>query len=783
MTCSNCSLSVEKAIKNLNGVNEVNVSLIEKIAVVEYDESFLSEQDIISAVKSKGYGCSLKDEGEIKKQKNAQASYLLKRFLISLVFLVALMYFSMGKMIGLATPSLTVCLIAEAILALAVILVNYQIYLKGIKSFFVGGLGMDALITLGSLSGYVYSIVVTIVYFCNGIEPLGVFFEASAMVLTLINLGKFLEELSKDKTGKEVDKLVGLIPEEVNVLRDGKEVKIKSSEVKVGDKLVVRAGDYIFTDGVIEEGSVSLDKSVVTGESMLFEAGVNSPVVSGSIVKNGYAVIRAEKVGEETLFAKIIDRVKTAGASKSPMQKLADKISGVFVPIVSLIAVVTLIVWLIVSKNAYTSFNYAVSVLVISCPCALGLATPVAIMAGIGKGASLKVLFKDAESLQKLEGVNAVLLDKTATLTEGKMQVESFVNLSDEPSEYLLKIALSLEDKSSHPLAESIKNFVHEKSEKVVGFEYLIGVGLSGEIDGKRYYLGSEKIARKGVKFERKKMLSKTTLYLFDDTSLLGYFIIGDKLKEGSLEAVKTLKDMGVEVALITGDEKDSATYFANLLGIENVEYNVLPEDKYQKVIEYQNKGKVVAMVGDGINDSPALKQADVGVAIGTGTDVAIESASVVLMNGKIDSLINGINLSKKTNRVIKGNLFWAFIYNSLAIPLACGVLSPIGISLTPAISSACMCLSSLFVVTNALRLNRFKINEKEQYSMNLVVEGMMCKHCEARVKEGVSEIDGVKSVEINLKKKLVKIDAPEELKEEIVKKITSLGYEVKGEK
>ncbi len=784
MTCSNCSMAVEKAIKKLNGVENATVSLIEKIAIVEYDENILSIPDIISAVKQKGYGCTLNEKTEKNKKGNFQAKTLLTRFMVSLTLLLALLYFSMGKMIGVPLPSLTINLIVQAVLSLAIILVNYKIYLKGIKSFFVGGLGMDALITLGSLSGYIYSIVVMIIYYAVGIVPMGVFFEASGMVLTLINLGKFLEELSKEKTGKEVDKLVNLIPEEVNVLIGDKEEKIKSSLVKVGDKIVLRAGDYIFADGKIVEGVISLDKSMVTGESMLVESTIGESVVSGSMVKNGYAIMVAKKVGEETLFAKIVERVKTAGASKSPMQKLADKISGWFVPIVSIISLITLTVWLIINGNAYNAFNYAVSVLVISCPCALGLATPVAIMAGIGKGASLKVLFKDAESLQKLEKVNAVLLDKTATLTEGKMQVESFVNLSKTADEKLLKIALSLEDKSSHPLAESIKNFVHLSTEKVTNFEYKIGVGLSGKIGGKNYYLGSEKIAPKGVNFESVKMVAKTTLYLFNDDKLLGYFIVSDKLKEGSLQAVKMLKEMGVETALITGDEEKSATHFASLLGIDSVEYNVLPEDKYQKVIEYQKRGKIVAMVGDGINDSPALKQADVGVAIGTGTDVAIESASVVLMNGKITSLTNGINLSKKTNQVIKGNLFWAFIYNALAIPIACGVLMPIGIVLTPAISSACMCLSSLFVVTNALRLNRFKIAKpKEKSDMNLIVEGMMCMHCEKRVKEGVLEINGVKGVEINLKKKLVKIDAPIELKNEIIEKITELGYQVKGEK
>ena len=784
MTCSNCSLAVEKAIKKLNGVKSVTVSLIEKLAIVEYDENTVSIPDIISAVKQKGYGCNLSEKTEKNKKGNSQAKSLLIRFVVSLTLLFALLYFSMGKMLGLPLPSLTINLIIQALLSLAIILVNYTIYLKGIKSFFVGGLGMDALITLGSLSGYIYSVVVSIIYLCNGTSPSGIFFEASAMVLTLINLGKFLEELSKEKTGKEVDKLVNLIPEEVNDLVNGKEEKVKSSLVKVGDKIVLRAGDYIFSDGVIIEGVVSLDKSVVTGESMLVENTVGDSVVSGSMVKNGYAIMVAKKVGEETLFAKIVERVKSAGASKSPMQKLADKISAVFVPIVSVISLITLIVWLLINGNTYNAFNFAVSVLVISCPCALGLATPVAIMAGIGKGASLKVLFKDAESLQKLESVNAVLLDKTATLTEGKMQVESFINLTKIDNEKLLKIALSLEDKSAHPLAESIKNFVHLKKEKVTNFEYKIGVGLSGKIGGENYYLGSEKIAPKGAVFESVKMVAKTTLYLFNDNKLLGYFIISDKLKDGSLQAVKTLKEMGVETALITGDEEKSATYFASLLGIDSVEYNVLPEDKYQKVVDYQQKGKIVAMVGDGINDSPALKQADVGVAIGTGTDVAIESASVVLMNGKITSLVNGINLSKKTNKVIKGNLFWAFIYNALAIPIACGVLMPIGIVLTPAISSACMCLSSLFVVTNALRLNKFKEEKsKENLGMNLIVEGMMCMHCEKRVKDGVLEINGVKSVEINLKKKLVKIDAPIDLKNEIIEKITALGYQVKGEK
>ena len=768
MTCAVCVQTIEKAIGKLQGVKSVKVSLISKTMVVEY-EGLLTAQQIISATNKLGYTATLFGK---QMDKKSSSNLLKDRFILSLILLLPLMYFSMGNMFGLPTPNQRVNLVILMVLALIIMIINKSFFVKGFKAILNLSPNMDTLVSLGSLSAFVYSFVSTIIFFAKGTEH-HYFYEASAMVLTLVTLGKWLEEISKKRTGEEIDKLYKMMPNHITVLRDGVEVQIEIQNLVQGDKVVCKMGDFVCVDGIVLEGVCTIDKSAITGESLPIECPAESTITSGSIVKSGYAIIEAQQVGNETFFSKMIESVKNAGSSKAPIQKLADKVSKFFVPIVVCIALLTFALWYLFSLDLYKAFNFAISVLVISCPCALGLATPVAVMCAMGKGASLGILYKDAESLQKAEKINCVLLDKTATLTEGKPQVTKFVNLSNIESQELFSICYALEEKSNHPFAESIKDFCKSSWHKVSNYNYLVGEGIVAKVQGKTYYLGN---------FKRNEIASEyqtASVILSNDSQVLGVFFVKDCIKQKSLELITQLKKMGIKTAMVTGDSAQISQEIAQELQIEQVISNVLPQDKLNVVLDYKKQGYFVAMVGDGINDSPALKEADLGIAMASGTDVAIDSADVVV-NGSPLAVSDCLKLSKKSVNIIRGNLFWAFIYNVLAIPLSAGAFDFLNISLTPAIASVCMCCSSLFVVLNALRIRKFnkKSKNKEGDKMLIKIEGMMCKHCQARVNQILSNLNGVSDVKINLKKGTAEISGTPNVFE-LKQAIEQGGYKV----
>jgi heavy metal translocating P-type ATPase len=794
MTCSACSAGIEKGIKKLDGVNSVSVSLMAKEMTVNYDEQKVADALIIATVGKLGYTAS--EYGKGNDDKLSEAKKLKRRFIFSIVILLPLMYFCMGKMFG--APIFVddrINFVISAVLALTIMIINRKFFINGTKAAIRLSPNMDTLVSLGSVSAYLYSVVVTVLLFLGKVSETHNFFDSSAMVLTLVTLGKWLEELSKVRTGDAIEKLGKLLPKAVTVLKDGKEETVLTSELKVGDVIVLKAGDYVVVDGVVTDGKAGVDKSAITGESIPEEVTVGSRVPSGSILKDGYLLIRAESVGEETLFNKIVEIVKTAGASKAPIQKFADKISGVFVPIVSGIAIITFVVWLIFTGEIYRSFNFGISVLVISCPCALGLATPVAVMAATGKAASMGVLFKDAEALQKACKINCILLDKTATITVGKPKVTDFIPYAND-AENVKSIASSLELMSSHPLSQCVIEYCGDGSEVVTAYEYVTGKGIIGEVGGRKYYLGNKDLCPFEIKMDDKikeQLYGKTVLYFTNETELLGVFGISDYVKEDSKDAIDKFKANGIKTVMVTGDNESAASRIANEVDITDVESEVLPQEKYEVVEKYKKEGCFVAMVGDGINDSPALKSADVGIAMGTGTDIAIDSSDVVIVNGSLSGINKTIDLSKKAIKIIKENLFWAFIYNVISILVAAGALSFIGVVLTPAIASAAMCISSLFVVTNALRISgkdkktdaksagQDECNCHDKRTLSIVVEGMMCMHCVGRVKTALENVSGTNDVKVDLKKKTATLVVDSSVTEKDLKlAIENAGYKVK---
>ncbi len=775
MSCSACSAGVEKAVRRLDGVTNVEVSLMGKSMTVDFIDSLVTPQNIIDTVNKLGYSAGEYVYKE-SSPKTPQTKKMLVRFLVSLIFLLPLTYFSMGHMFGATLPNHVVNYCVQWALATVLIAINFNFYLSGVRAVINKSPNMDTLVSLGSFSAYVYSVATYIfAVLVNHVHVEHLFFEASAMVLVLVTLGKYLEELSKKRTGKELEDLSSMIPEKSTVVKDGKEVLIDTATIVVNDVIVVKVGDYIPVDGVVVEGFGAVDKSAITGESLSVEVTMGEQVVSGSILRSGYIKIKALKVGEDSLFSKIIRAVKDAGSSKAPVQKLADKISGVFVPIVTAIAIITFGVWYIITGDLYSAIKNAINVLVISCPCALGLATPVAVMAATGKAASLGVIFKNAVALQNLSGINCVLLDKTATLTVGRPQVTDFFNLSDLSDQKIKGIVWALENLSNHPLATCVKNFVGESNMVATDFQYVIGKGIEGRVDGEYYYLGNFYNPPKNISLP-----GKTVLTLADESGkAVAVFGVKDVLKEDSAYAVKSLNQMGVTTVMITGDNDSVAQEIANECGIKQVLSDVLPQDKADCVTEYMRQGYKVAMVGDGVNDSPALKTADVGVAMGGGTDVAIDSADVVLASGNLTALVDAIGVGKKAFGIIKGNLFWAFFYNVLAIPVAAGVFAPLGFGFSPMLASISMCLSSLFVVTNALRIKNYKKQTKKDGNfMKVYIDGMMCNHCAKRVTDTLTAIDGVKKVEINLKKKLALVTGNPDA-QVVTKAITEAGYQV----
>ena len=806
MTCSACSSGIERAMGRLDGVSSCEVSLMAKSMKVDFDESVVSEEKIFSVVKELGYGIYNEGEQPEGKAQNRD-NKLFIRFIISVCLLAPLLYVSMGHMIKAPVPFFLNphkgygqwFALYQCILAAAVIAVNFSFFKNGIVAVFKRVPNMDTLVALGSGASFIYSLVLTVLIFVgnsNGNPSWSglysdLHFESAATILALVTVGKWLEEKSKKKTGTEIEKLLKLAPDTVTVECDGVRKSVPVKEVKVGDIVVVKQGEYVPVDGIITDGHGFVDKCAVTGESLPVEVTSGDAVTSAAIVTNGVLKIRAERVGDQTTLSKIIEMVREAGASKAPIQKLADKIAGIFVPVVTAIALITLLVWLLIDGGfrAEHCVTYAISVLVVSCPCALGLATPVAIMTATGKAASLGILYKDAESLQRVCGINSVLLDKTATLTLGKPQVTDVCVFGCDREE-ILKIACGIERNSNHPLAKCVVEYVGDGAE-VSDFSYIVGQGARAVYGGEIYSLGNIKLVT-GVKISKEVKDSaanlsaqgKTVLYMADSKRVVALIAVADVIKEGSGQAISMLKDRNMKIAMLTGDEIKTAQAVAASVGIDDFVAEVMPEDKLNAVVNLQNAGGCVAMVGDGINDSPALKLADVGIAMGSGTDVAIDSADVILVGEDLRTLDTVFDLSRATVRNIKENLFWAFIYNVVMIPVAAGAFSALGFSFNPMIAALCMSLSSLFVVGNALRLLRYrnkKIIKEDKYMKKIIhIEGMCCEHCAKRVENALSAVSGVVSADVKLKKKAAVVRSREEIDEaEISKVISEAGYTV----
>lgn len=799
MTCSACSSGIERAVGKIDGVSKCEVSLMGKSMSVEYDEATVSEDKIFSTVKSLGYGV-FNENAAPELKKNSEDKSLFIRFIISVCILIPLMYVSMGHMMHAPVPPFLDpekgnekwFALYQAILSAVVIGVNYKFFKNGAVAVFKRVPNMDTLVALGSGVSFVYSLVLTVFIFMDidaHKHAMDLYYESAAMILTLVTVGKWLEEKSKKKTGDEIEKLLKLAPDNVVIEVDGEQKIVSVKEVKAGDIIIVKQGEYVPVDGKIIFGSTFIDKCAITGESLPVEVTEGDFITSAALNKTNVIKLRAEKVGEDTTLSKIVKMVREAGSSKAPIQKFADKVAGVFVPAVTAVAILTFVIWLIVDKgfNPEHCVRYAISVLVVSCPCALGLATPVAIMTATGKAASLGILYKDAESLQKLTKINCVLLDKTATLTEGKPRVCDYETFGADKAE-ILKIACGIEKNSNHPLAKCIVDYAQE-SANVENFSYTVGKGASAEFDGKTYFIGNEKlVSTVSISAEVKqaaKRLSesgKTVLYFADEKRVIALFAVADALKESSKEAVKLLKERHMKVAMLTGDSQATAKAVAASVGIDEYLSEVMPEDKLNAVTNCQSVGGFVSMVGDGINDSPALKQSDVGIAIGSGTDVAIDSAGAVLVNEDLRTLDTVFDLSRATVRNIKENLFWAFFYNVAMIPVAAGAFAALNFPFNPMIAAACMSLSSLFVVGNALRLLRYKnkkLKKENEFMKKLVsIEGMCCEHCAKRVENAISAITGVVSCDVKLKKKLAVIRSREEIADGDIKRVVEdAGY------
>ena len=818
MTCAACSARVEKVTAAVSGVEKVEVNLLGGTMTVEAPDNGVVEP-IIAAVTAAGYGASL--PGGKREEKKAPQDTALremkKRILGSGIFLVILMYFTMGHMVGLPAPhwyhgteNALVAALLQFFLTLPAVYLNRVYYTRGLKALWHKAPNMDSLIAVGSGAALVYGIAAlfvmadamgagdwdTVAHYSSNL-----YFESAAMILTLITLGKFLETRAKGRTGDAIRQLMDLSPKTASVLREGIESEIPVEEVRVGDTVIVRPGGSIPVDGTVTKGRAAVDQSALTGESVPVDKRVGDTVAAATVNRSGYLEFRAEKVGEDTTLSQIIHMVEEAGGSKAPIARLADKIAGIFVPVVMTLAAVTFAVWMLLGSGLEFALTNAISVLVISCPCALGLATPVAIMVGTGRGAGMGVLFKNAEALENLHKVDAVVLDKTGTLTLGSPQVTDVLPAGIGGQE-LLKIAAAIEKHSEHPFAKAIG----EKAKGLViseaaEFETLPGRGVSGIVEGIRYYGGNGKLmAELGIPVPRYESLTaqgKTPLYFAaGDGRYLGAIAAADTLKPDSAAAVAEMKKLHLDVIMLTGDNEQVAKVIAAQAGIDRVISDVLPGDKAGAVQKLQAEGKHVLMVGDGINDAPALVTADVGMAIGAGTDIAMESADVVLMSGSLGGVSDAVRLSKATVRNIRQNLFWAFFYNCLGIPIAAGLLAPVGITLSPMIGAAAMSCSSVFVVTNALRLRWFKIKKqipetaeipvseeiKEEPIMETViyVNGMMCPHCKAMVEKVCKAVPGTADAVVDLQAKNVTVTGEADAAA-LKQAIADAGYEVVG--
>lgn len=824
MSCASCVARVEKAVNKVDGVTSCSVNLLTNSMSVDGD---VKSSDVISAVEKAGYGASLKGNSSKENKssdeplKDTETPKLKKRLFSSLVFLLLLMYISMGHMMwGFPLPSILAnnhiaMGLIQLLLTGIIMVINQKFFISGFKALIHRSPNMDTLVALGAGASFIYSVyalfAMTNAQVNNDMSLVmkymdEFYFESAGMILTLITLGKMLESYSKGKTTNAIKGLMNLAPKKATILVDNVEKVVPIEEVKIGDIFVVKPGENIPVDGVVIEGESAVNESALTGESIPVDKTVGDNVSGATVNQSGFIKCKATKVGEDTTLSQIIKMVSDASATKAPIAKVADKVSGVFVPIVISIAVVTIIVWLLCGAAFGNALVRGISVLVISCPCALGLATPVAIMVGNGVGAKNGILFKNATSLETTGKVSYVLLDKTGTITNGTPVVTDIIPSENYTQNDLLSYASSLESKSEHPLAKAVVQKAIDSNIKTLDttdFKSLTGNGVSAKINGKTIVGGSvkhissianidEKIIKQADDLATK---GKTPLLFVMDNRLLGIIAVADVVKSDSPKAIKELQNMGIKVVMVTGDNEKTAQAIAKESGVDEVIAGVLPDGKEKVVTQYKEKG-MVAMVGDGINDAPALTRADIGIAIGAGTDVAIDSADIVLMKSKLTDVSGAIRLSRGTLRNIHENLFWAFIYNVIGIPLAAGVWIPIfGWTLSPMFGAAAMSLSSFCVVTNALRLNFLNIrsskrdrkiknitNKKEKNTMTttLKINGMMCPHCEATVKTALESIDGVTSAEVSHESGTAVVTLSKEVSEDVLKKaVVDKGYTV----
>lgn len=871
MTCSACSSHVEKSVGKLTGVENVSVNLLTNSMQVEFDENKLDTAGIIKAVEDAGYGAAVKDEhaksgaktsGQSDSQENSGLSAveqnvknMKKRLIVSLIFWIPLMYVSMGHMIyqwlNIPMPPFTMNFLhgnenaityafTQFLLLLPILIANQKYFKNGFKTLWHRSPNMDSLIAIGAGAAILYGIfAIYRIGYAMGHGDMAVvhqyahdlYFESAGTILTLITIGKYLETKSKGKTSEAITKLLNLAPKTVTVVRDGVEQVVDAADVEKGEIFLVKPGESVAVDGIVLEGKSSFDESAITGESIPVPKQEGDTIVSASINKSGLIRAKATKVGEDTTIAQIIRLVEEASSSKAPIAKMADKIAGVFVPAVITIALITGVIWLISGATFEFAMSTAIAVLVISCPCALGLATPVAIMVGTGKGAENGILIKSGDALETAHQIDTVVLDKTGTITQGKPVVTDIICAAGKNADktQLLQIAGSLEKGSEHPLAEAIVNYCVTNNislEKVTDFNALFGKGIEGTVSGTHYFAGNEKMMEeKGISLstEQKNQIQAlakqggTPLLFADEKQFLGIVAVADVVKPTSKEAVQKFRDYGIHVIMLTGDNEVTAQAIKEQVGIDEVIAGVLPTQKEEKISALKQAGHKVAMIGDGVNDAPALASADVGIAIGAGTDVAIESADIVLMKNDLLDAVGAVKLSKAVIRNIKENLFWAFFYNSIGIPLAAGVLYPLfQIKLNPMFGAAAMSLSSVCVVSNALRLRWVKLhdakktqsephqdvaastiadinqhnaldnnikstnNDKGESTMTttISIEGMMCAHCQAHVEKALKEVAGVTEVTVSLENKnaVVTGDASvEALKQAVV----DAGYEV----
>lgn len=865
MTCSACSARVEKAVGKLENIGSVSVNLLTNTMQVEYPEDKLNSETIISAVEKAGYGASLINNRKENKKQNLgsedkpvdnsakEIEAMKKRLTWSVIFLLPTMYIAMHQMLsmwfGLPVPAVVAEIFdgkenaisfafSQFLLILPILYLNKKYFINGFKNLYHGAPNMDSLVGLGSAASALFGVfaIFRMGYGLGHGDMLlveeyskNLYFESAGTIVTLITVGKYLEAKAKGSTSEALKKLMSLEPKTAKVIRDGEEVEISVEDLSVGDEVVVRPGESIPADGVIIKGSTSVDESVITGESMPVDKMTGDKVTSATINRSGYIHFTAKRVGEDSTINQIIHLVDEASSSKAPIAKMADKIAGIFVPAVISIALVAGGVWLLNGASVEFAFSIAISILVISCPCALGLATPVAIMVGTGKGAEHGILIKSGEALEIAHSIDTVVMDKTGTITEGKPQVTDVIGIRIK-TEDLLQIAVSLEKGSEHPLGEAIVSYGEKKQVKSVPvdcFSAVFGRGIRGKLNNKDYFAGNREFLQENniiideeseAKLNNLSDQGKTPLLFSNEQKLLGIIAVADVEKESSKKAIKSFMDMGIDVVMLTGDNQRTAQAVGKRLGISHCIAGVMPEDKEKKVGELQENGHKVAMIGDGINDAPALVRADLGIAIGAGTDIAMESADAVLVRSNLLDAVSAISLSKSVITNIKENLFWAFFYNVVGIPLAAGILYPaFGIKLSPMIGAAAMSMSSVCVVLNALRLKgkSFNIdktggnetvestnkeavitepdeNDLEPFGLNdkikedvfmqteLKIEGMMCKHCQKHVHDALSALDGVSEVVVDLEGGKATVTSASEISMDVFEKtIVDAGYEL----